>query len=114
MILKDNMKKYIIIMGIFSFFSCEKKYNFDSEEFIRIEKQAKISRNKASGIYKNTFKQNFSFDKSPYEIDKYIEHIYIYNGFYYIGFSNKIDKDNNKLYFLAKINIETGEISVVK
>lgn len=42
--------------------------------------------------------------------------MYIYE-FYYIGFANKNDKRNKEeapLYFLAKVNSKTGEISVEK
>lgn len=104
-------------MGLFSLFSCNEKYYSDSNNFHEIEKQAKISSNKAFEIYKNSFDKNFDVKKSPYTIDSFYQDIYIYNGFYYIGFVSKNDKRNREsapLYFLAKVDVNTGEISVVK
>lgn len=111
------MKKYFIIIVLFSLFACNDKYYSDSTEFIEIEKKAKISSSKAFEIYKNTFDKNFEVDKKPYDIESLYQIIYIYEGFYYIGFVSRYDKRDRKeapLYFLAKINLETGEISVVK
>ncbi|AZA83808.1 hypothetical protein C1637_13765 [Chryseobacterium lactis] len=111
------MKKYIIIMGLFSLFGCNEKKYSGSTGFIEIEKNAEISSTQAFAIYKSSFDKNFSVEKSPYDIDSFYQVIYIYNEAYYIGFANKNDKRNKEeapLYFLAKINSKTGEISVEK
>lgn len=110
-------KKYLIIMGLFSLLNCSEKYYQDSEKFSEIEKHANISSIRALEIYKSSFESNFNVQKNPFTIDSFYEVIYIYKGFYYIGFANRNDKRDKKtapLYFLSKIDIHTGEITVVK
>ena len=113
------MKKIIITMGLLSVLGCDKhrKIYLNDEKFNVVEKQMKISSEQASEIYKKSFDNNFDVKESPYQKELFYEIIYIESGFYYIGFASKNDKRDMKtapIYFLAQINPETGEISVVK
>ncbi len=106
-------------MGILSIFGCnryEKIYS-DSIKFNKLESSAKINATEAVSIYESTFVKNFKIEKKE---DYNLNHdrvIYIQNGYYFIGYVSKYDKRGKKdgfLYFLAKINSETGIIAVVK
>lgn len=115
------MKKYVVMMFVFLSFSCTKKYYSDSKEFSRIEKEAKISMNGAIEIYVVSFKNNFNEDVVKLQEQSFLrDHkriVYLLKGEYYIGYRSKNDMRSDKnayLFFLAKVNSKTGEISVVK
>lgn len=106
-------------MGILSLLGCNKfeKIYSDNENFTKIENKSEISSKQAFEIYKDSFAKNFTIKESPYDKESFYQVVYICNGFYYIGFASKNDKRTEKttqLIFLAKINSDTGEISVVK
>jgi hypothetical protein len=113
------MKKLLIIMGILSIFSCNKykKIYRDNPMFSKIESSAKISLDKAIGIYETSFFENFNIEKKGTHDLNQDRVVYIQDRYYYIGYVSKYDKRGKKeghIYFLAKINFESGEINVVK
>ena len=113
------MKKNLIIMLTLSIFSCTKykKIYSNDPKFNKIESTLNIDTKNALNIYNTTFYENFKIKKKDdYETNHYIV-IYIKNKFYYIGYVSKLDKRGKKdghLYFLAKIDSETGKIAKVE
>ncbi len=106
-------------MGIFSILGCKKnkKIYFEDKEFIKIESSFKVDMNEALNIYETTFFQNFNIEKKEEQVVNQERVIYIENGYYYIGYVSKYDKRGKRdghLYFLVKINSESGEISIVE
>ena len=81
------------------------------------QEKYKINAQTANTIYEDNFLKNFSFEKDAEFSMDYEKVTYIENDEYYIGYTSKLDKrgtSNPHINYLAKINSETGEISVVK
>jgi hypothetical protein len=108
------------ILSLFSLNSCndksEKIYKGTSE-FKIIEKKLSIKEKQAIIIYDSNFSKNFLGENQTIIDSNFWKYMYIYEKNYYVGYIHKYDKKGIKQgteYFTAKINSETGEISVVK
>lgn len=112
------MKRILSILSILSIFSCKesKRIYQGDPEFEKIESVSNVRIIKAIEIYESNFQNNFNFKIQENESSFY-RIIFIENNFYNIGFIHKLDKnsiENAKLWYLSKINLESGDISVVK
>lgn len=112
------IKKIIIIMGLFSILGCNgNKIYIGDKNFIYHEEKLKINSREAYKIYLSTFNSNFSVKEAPFTKDSLYKVIYISEQNYFIGFASKNDKRDEKsapLYFLAKVDSNTGVVTVIK
>ncbi|HEX8576536.1 MAG TPA: hypothetical protein VF677_09610 [Flavobacterium sp.] len=117
------MKK-IIYMSIFSsllsFDECnnnnERIYS-NTPEFIVIEKKMSFKKEDANKIYSEYLTKIFSKEDLIQIESNFWRVIYICKGNYYISYIHKLDKkgsQNGTMHYKAKINSNTGEISIVK
>lgn len=110
------MRKSILFIGLLSLLGCKDKIFFGSKEFSEKEKTLNLSIEEAKYIYDNNFFMLFK-EKLREEDENYYYNIYIYENCYYIGFSSYLDKRDRTtapIYFLAKIDSDTREITAVK
>lgn len=118
------MKKIFSILSIFSLFNCqnmEKKIWNNTGDFSKFENEATLKSEEAIKIYEINFEVNFKINVNFIKDSTFLREnkriIYILDNDYNIGYRTLLDKRGDEdvpLDFLAKINSETGEISVVK
>ncbi len=99
----------------------EQKIWNNTSDFLNFEQKATVKSHDAIKIYETNFETNFNINTNLLKDQNFLrDHkriIYIYNNDYNIGYRSLLDKREDKdvpLRYLAKINTETGEISVVK
>lgn len=116
------MKKVLLITLTITLFNCknmDQKLMYNTSDFSKFEEKSTLKWEDAIKIYEANFQNKFDVNvnilKDQNFRKNYDRFIYVTDNNYNIGFASLNDKrgiESVPLKYLAKINSETGEISI--